>query len=219
MSLAALSWALRRDGIRPTEKLVLLALADYADRNNECFPSITTLAATVGVHKSTVQRSLSTLVDAGHIAKNVRTRPDGSQTSNSYTILLGGSVDAMGGQHQCDPKEPSNRGTSVTNVTEPPLVPFSDFKDTYPRRVGAQGWARAKQRWEKLSEDEQLMAIVAASQYADHLRSIDKVNTPFVQMASTFLAANGVWREWVEPDTKTTTSSGYIRLPKELPND
>ena len=44
VSLSAMSWALKLD-VPPTQKLVLVVLADHANTEGECFPSIASLAA------------------------------------------------------------------------------------------------------------------------------------------------------------------------------
>ena len=221
MSLLAMSWALGIE-VPATQKLILVVLADHSSTEGECFPSIKSVASKVGISDRSVVRHLSSLEKKGLIKRSTRTRPDGSQTSNSYS-LLGVTPVSGGGGHPCPPIESCNNGTSVTNVTEIPSSDVDDgfetFKTLYPKRTGAQGWARARDRWRKLSTKDQELAVKGATAYSTHLKDTDRHGTSFVQMASTFLSSNGVWAEWADRFTKTnnttTNDGGYISLPKE----
>ena len=52
-----------------THTLVLLAVADNANDEGACWPSIATLARKTRLHERTVQRALKTLEDAGHLSR------------------------------------------------------------------------------------------------------------------------------------------------------
>lgn len=56
-----------------TEKLVLLALADNANDEGQCFPSVPTLVAKCGMGERTVQGVISRLRDDGHLTCHYRT--------------------------------------------------------------------------------------------------------------------------------------------------
>lgn len=65
----------------PTQKLVLLALAERADNGGLCCPSLTHLATATGLSRSSVVRSLDQLEEAqfiererGHTGKSTRYR-------------------------------------------------------------------------------------------------------------------------------------------------
>lgn len=55
-----------------TEKLVLLALADNANDEGECYPSLTLIAQKCEAHRSTIKRALNSLECAGHISRERR---------------------------------------------------------------------------------------------------------------------------------------------------
>jgi len=81
--------AMRQTGIKPATKIVLYWLADH--HNGEtglCFPSLKTLERECEMNRSAVVRHLDALEDAGLIARNQRTRDNGSQTSTAYTLHL-----------------------------------------------------------------------------------------------------------------------------------
>lgn len=65
IALQKLVWKL---DIPPSEKLVLLRLADYAsDKDQRAYPSVATLAEDTGLSERQVQRYLSSSVDAGFV--------------------------------------------------------------------------------------------------------------------------------------------------------
>lgn len=71
MSLEAITWAFRQQ-LTPSEKLVLLTLADYADDENKCWPRQDTLAERTGLTRQTVNVKLSSLEKAGLIRREPR---------------------------------------------------------------------------------------------------------------------------------------------------
>lgn len=58
--------------VPPTERLVLLALADAANDTGRCWPSVPTLMKKTGLSERTVQRSLSELESMGWVSKGLR---------------------------------------------------------------------------------------------------------------------------------------------------
>jgi hypothetical protein len=87
MSVKALTWAFDQP-ISATEKVVLLALADYANESGVCWPSIALLVKRAHVGERTVQRSLQFLEDKGFITRERRLRENGSDTSNLYRLMF-----------------------------------------------------------------------------------------------------------------------------------
>ena len=84
MSVAAMSAVFDAD-LRPPIKLVLLALADYADAYGQgCFPSVDSLSRRTGYTRRQIQRSLRAAIDLGTIV-NVGVSPVGT---TEYRILL-----------------------------------------------------------------------------------------------------------------------------------
>ena len=67
-------------------KSVYMYLKDRADGEGKCWPGIKTIAADLQLSRSTVKRALSELEKQGYIEKTFRFRPNGSYTSNLYTI-------------------------------------------------------------------------------------------------------------------------------------
>ena len=84
-----MNWAWQQV-LKPVPKLVLMALADAADDEGVCWPSVATLASKVGVSTRTVRRVMQALISGKLLAAEQRYRSDGSCSSNRYRLLLAG---------------------------------------------------------------------------------------------------------------------------------
>lgn len=68
-------------------RLVFLALADFTREGNHCWPSISTVAERAGLSISSVYRSIAELIALGLVSKSNRSRRDGGNSSNKYTLF------------------------------------------------------------------------------------------------------------------------------------
>jgi hypothetical protein len=86
MSIAVMSnvWEKAR-GVKSSQLLLLLALADFADDNGKCWPKIETLAHKIRMSERQTIRLLQVLDNDGHIETKRRTK-DGLKTSNLYQL-------------------------------------------------------------------------------------------------------------------------------------
>ena len=84
-----MNWAWQQQ-LPPTPQLILMALADAANDQGICWPSVWTLAAKCCVCSRTVRRVLQDLVDLGLLVSEQRYRKDGSRLSNRYPTRLAG---------------------------------------------------------------------------------------------------------------------------------
>jgi helix-turn-helix protein len=92
MSIRATDWALeQRIGDR-TLKLILVALARYANDKGTCFPPQKTLAAIVECSLDTVQRGLKKLEDMGALTRERRHGKSGNRSTDLYTLSLSRTV-------------------------------------------------------------------------------------------------------------------------------
>lgn len=99
MSLTALKWAREQRGLSLAQKLILLELAFYCNDSDDefiCFPSVAKIVDRLEISERTVRSSLADLEGLGHIRRQARYRPDGSQTSNSYTLNVRVLVEQTG---------------------------------------------------------------------------------------------------------------------------
>jgi len=68
------------------EKLLFIALKNFANTDGKCFPSIAKLSKATGISKRVIQRTIKKLEEKGVIKIEIRNREDGGQTSNVYTL-------------------------------------------------------------------------------------------------------------------------------------
>lgn len=88
MSVEASAWAWSRDELGSRDRLVLLALADHADREGCCFPGQGSIAQKTGLSRDTVGRAVRHLERAGYLEREPRTRGDGGRTSDLYKLAV-----------------------------------------------------------------------------------------------------------------------------------
>ena len=106
MSIQVMSAVWRDAPVAGGELLVLLAMADHANENGICWPSIATLAKKARLSERQVQRVIKDLVEAGLVVLDRGTGPNGV---NTYKVLVrgdkmtplksrrGGDIEAGGG--------------------------------------------------------------------------------------------------------------------------
>lgn len=207
-----MNWAWRQ-ALTPTLKLVLMALADTADGNGVCWPSVSTLAKRCTVSTRTVQRSLRALIDRQLLIAQPRQRPDGSSTSNRYRLLIAGG-DNLSPPGDAGDSRPGQRcrgnsdipvipGTTKRIVIDPPLPGAGDertmdsatveggggylLKLEYPKGLSPSEHADAQRRLARLPPKlaQQLLDELAARLKAGTIRV-----SPLVYLAGLIRHAN-----------------------------
>ena len=89
MSIQALDWAFKQNGFSvPATKLVLIALANYADERNTCYPSQAKLASICSLGRRSIITHLQRLRDEGFITWHRTRGSDGRATTNTYQLLI-----------------------------------------------------------------------------------------------------------------------------------
>lgn len=88
MSLEALNYyrSVRFGDRYPTRKLLMILLADRADEEFSCFPSIGTLADELETDRRAVRRQIQRLAEDGYLSQRERSRENGSSASNRYFL-------------------------------------------------------------------------------------------------------------------------------------
>ena len=79
----------------PTNKFVLLALADHANDEYTCFPSVRHLSEKTNLSRRTIQRAIKTLEKQGLIKRTSRKRGPVTQMSNLYELSYAKILDAL----------------------------------------------------------------------------------------------------------------------------
>lgn len=168
MSIKLICWAFEQE-LKPTEKLVLIKLADCANDDGICWPSQTTIARHTSLTRETVNRSIRRLIDMG-LVESHQTHQEGKITGCRYR--LGPSLDVVTERHYgCDGasqggvterhREPSD-GTVKTPIARGrECVPVDELIEAYhkaaprllravPNRFkGSQGHTHLRKRWEE----------------------------------------------------------------------
>lgn len=75
----------------PTERLVMLALADHADDEGKCYPSILRLCERTGLSERAVQNNVKKLADAGYLSVHIG---GGKGNANLYFVSPNPAADA-----------------------------------------------------------------------------------------------------------------------------
>lgn len=97
MSIAALNHVKTRwEGLLPSDKLVLSAIAERTDKKRGCWPSRRTLANDTGLSLDTVKRSLKRLVQKHVIHKSERMHESGCRASSLIEIVGFTEASAVG---------------------------------------------------------------------------------------------------------------------------
>lgn len=123
MSVRVMSWVWEQSRAEPTDRLVLLAIADCAnDAGAEAYPSMATLVKKTGLHERSVQRAVKHLVGLGELIVQPHAGPRGC---NRYRIrMTPGSVPPPSENHPgtLPPRQDATPAQSPpTPGTAPPL--------------------------------------------------------------------------------------------------
>lgn len=96
MSVWATVWAWEQELESPGQKLVLLALAQFADEFAKAFPSQQTVSEMTLQGERSVRRHLQQLELAGLIQREPRWRKDGTRTSDQFQLAGGARPSVLG---------------------------------------------------------------------------------------------------------------------------
>jgi len=145
-----MNWAWRQQ-LSPTPKLILMVLADAANDDGICWPSVSTVATKCCVSVRTVRRVMQKLVDRGLLLSEQRYRKDGSCSSNRYQLRLEGG----------DRLSPA--GAVVPRSTGSGAGKLSELE--YPKALSVAEREAARQKLAGLPDDlaQQLLDELAAS--------------------------------------------------------
>lgn len=95
MGYRAISWAWIVPGPSPTERFILLALADSASNSNgTCWPGLELIASMTGYSKRTVIANINSLANRQLISIVERRDEQGRQRTNLYRLSLQGETPA-----------------------------------------------------------------------------------------------------------------------------
>lgn len=131
MSWEALAWAKDSDIAHPVAKFILVLLANKADENFSCYPSIRTLMAESGAGRSTILRALSYLETRGLMSRRPQFHDSGARRSTRYYLNHPRAPHVLPGPDPGPPRPAAGRGpsrseTGTVSKRHPPRVPQRD---------------------------------------------------------------------------------------------
>lgn len=131
MSFSALAWAAAQRPSRSSEKLLLLALADrHNSEDDMAYPSVAWLSDFTGLNRKTVITSISRLEAAGYIA-DAGVRVGATMQVKAYRLCFEKQDKPKKGTVPFFPKSPVSSGErSQKRDTEPVKEPTSESKDS-----------------------------------------------------------------------------------------
>lgn len=191
-------------------KLVLISLANRADNNGECYPSLERIAEDCETTKMSVTRKLKLLEAKGFITRINRT-VDGLKSSNLYRL-----PDVTHGYHVVtDGYGGSNtvlQGVVTESYIKHPLETpketeranqFDAWWSIYPKKKDKK---TARQRFMKLTEK----ALTAC--LADNLKARYKdTDSQFIPMPSTYLSKER-WEDEIDDVARASASDKAVWL-------
>ena len=144
MSRAARDWAWGCRGLTPASRCILLALAEHADEEGRCWPSLSRLAELTEVDRRTVTRGLAELEARGLIG---RERGRGARTL--YRLAVGGPTrgvtplgegcETPGDGKALGASDPPSRGVRPLSRGVTPPVPGASDPCPLNRQLNRQG--------------------------------------------------------------------------------
>ena len=178
MSFRHMAWTMETKIGDPLAKLLLVALADRADKDTgQCWPSLARLCEDTEMSMATVTRRLHYLEEGGFIRRDQR-----DQKSTLYTLSLTerplSLTERTPSLSQRD--EPITMNQSENNKDI--LIEFEEFWSVYPRKVGKhQARLAFRGALRKATKDELVSAV---TKYAEQVRGKD---IAYIAHASTWL--------------------------------
>ena len=202
MSIEALNWAFDLPLKKPTQKAVLIALANYADKQGgSCFPSIATIMRCTGLSERAVSPAIKWLEDNGLI---VADRKPGRVTQ--YQLMF--DADAPQEMQEApagDAVEPPQdvRVTPAGAADYPPITTkvtntnqqFEDFWSLYPRKIGKRTAEKAFGRALKRATPKEIMGGLTCQVKVWRQTGAD---AKYIPHASTWLNRDG-WLDELAP--------------------
>lgn len=204
-------------GVTASEKLLLLALANYADENMRCFPSQGRLAEDACLTPRTIRSTLLALEQRGIISREQRKRADGSRTSDIITLhLYGEPCTPRGGEMISGGGEMISGGVGkwfpggaeiISGLTtyEPVSEPVKLKREARATRL-PEAWAPPDQDW-KLAVDRlgDGGAKEALASFCDYWRAVPGAKGRKLDWGATF-------RNWVRREKPRAGSTRPKRV-------
>lgn len=124
MSRAANDWAWSLD-IKPASlKLLLLSMADRADEEHCCFPSIARLEKDTGLNRKTILSGIKKLIECGVL------KDTGEKRGRTMRVVVYKLVGVDSGITRLDARIPKNSPPKASNEMSPNLEQYQNWNDS-----------------------------------------------------------------------------------------
>lgn len=204
MSIEAMNWAYRQtvgDGIT---KSILVVLANMADQDGKCWPSIDYIQQRTEFSRATVVNRLTQLAEAGYIEKQKRAGDGGGRKSTLYHLNLGAKFTAQTLGQSSPQKGQSSPGEPKQSIEQ-------SIKGL-PAWIDAEVWAQFVQHRKEIKKTLKPTATKAL------LAKLDKYREQGADPNRALLESienqwQGVFPERLLEKTNGTTQHGPGRFP------
>ena len=221
MSITLMAAAWKIDG-GPTDKLVLLALADRAnDEGRDCWPSIKTLGEKTGLSERGLQVSIARLVEQGHLSREVVT----GRGVNYHVHPRTSCTPALDAPPHETSKTPARRAPNTSRIHQGVRVqrakPLDAFWKLYPNRKGKLAAERALDKAIKRDGLDRVMD--GTRRYAEHIAKHPPDDSQYLPHPATWLNRGSYDDEIEEPQNGNTNGhrpmggSGRSEHPRVQP--
>ena len=212
MSVGLIDVAIKADGMKPTDKLILILIANCSnDHTKLCVPSQRYLAERSGLTRESVNRICQRLVEDGHLAITPQFHDKGGKRANSYIVLGKG-----GGGYVTQDHIGGDVG-SHTHVTQDHMKE-TEYINGNTKRVGTRlpdDWKLPKE-WAQWAKEERpdLHLKTVADTFKDYWISV-------AGSRGTKRDWFAVWRNWIrrEPKIGERKMNGSAPVWATLPMD
>jgi hypothetical protein len=209
MSVKIMSAIFDSKTLGPTERLLMLALADHADDEGWCYPSIARLCERTGLSERAVQSHVKALSEAGYLAVTANAGPKGC---NVYFVRpappqeMHPARDAPRRRCALPPQEmrptpagdaPEPSGT-IKETPKENAPSFAEFWDRWPEKKAR---ASAEKAWARLPAKDRRVVIARCADWFRAWRRGNPQASPI--HAATFLNE----RRWQDMDETTSTQN------------
>ena len=156
MSIRIMSRVFELEGMGPTHRLILLALADHADDAGRCYPSVARVCQRTGLSERAVQANLKSLQLAGFVRIETNAGPHGC---NVYFVTTTPAADAPPQQvhpaadaphprSRCTPDPAAGAPEPSVTINEPSVEKYSagEAFDLWNEFADRNGWAKVQDR-------------------------------------------------------------------------
>ena len=175
MSIKVMTWAWEQE-LPPLTKLVLMAIADHCDDEGYAWPGIKGISKKCGVAHRTVQRQVEELQAKGILNVEARQRPDGSSSSNGYTVVMDGTKE----EGVAESHPPMSGMTPPHGTDDTPLTVIEPSDETTTTTTHEKVLLNNGAEWEATGDDSPLTLLEVFND-PEWLTTLADVVTPTVE--------------------------------------